>query len=132
PLPSPGSLGTVPPVRRYYGTLRLPVARLAALRFLRLAIPSLCPLVRPPRLRARMPRDHSGVGKPVLLPAFPMEAVGSPKFPGNPRDHSPCSPTPAGPGRLFGSKRELPDAAPVADHDEGSPRGNFGAQLHGV
>ena len=24
-----------------------------------------------------------------------METAGSPKFPGNPRDHSPCSPTPA-------------------------------------
>src|SRR5208337_786785 len=29
-----------------------------------------------------------------------METAGSPKFPGNPRDHSPCSPTPVGPGRL--------------------------------
>ena len=43
PLPSSGSLGTVPPAQRYYGTLRLPAARLAALRFLRLAIPSLRP-----------------------------------------------------------------------------------------
>src|SRR5208337_4726485 len=29
-----------------------------------------------------------------------METAGSPKFPGNPRDLSPCSPTPVGPGRL--------------------------------
>src|SRR5208337_2570573 len=29
-----------------------------------------------------------------------METAGSPKFLGNPRDHSPCSPTPVGPGRL--------------------------------
>src|SRR5271157_1947176 len=29
-----------------------------------------------------------------------METAGSPKFPGNPRDHSPCSPTPVGPSRL--------------------------------
>src|SRR5271167_3615067 len=29
-----------------------------------------------------------------------METAGSPKFPGNPRDHSPCSPTPVGPDRL--------------------------------
>jgi len=47
PLPSTGSLGTVPPIQRYYETLRLPAARLAALRFLRLAIPSLCPLFVP-------------------------------------------------------------------------------------
>jgi hypothetical protein len=30
-----------------------------------------------------------------LRPAFSMEAAGSPKFPGNLRDHSPCSLTPA-------------------------------------
>jgi len=29
---------------------------------------------------------------------------GSPKFPGNPHDHSPCSPTPAGPGTCYGTK----------------------------
>ena len=39
PLRSTGSLGMVPPLRRYYGMLRLPTARLAALRCLRLAIP---------------------------------------------------------------------------------------------
>src|SRR3974377_2477776 len=33
-----------------------------------------------------------------------METAGSPKFPGNPRDHSPCSPTPVGPGRLSGPR----------------------------
>src|SRR6516165_635141 len=42
-LPSTGSLGTVPLVHRYYETLRLPTARFAALRFLRLAIPPVCP-----------------------------------------------------------------------------------------
>ena len=42
-LPSTGSLGLVPPLRRYYETLRLPTAHFAALRFLRWAIP----LVRP-------------------------------------------------------------------------------------
>ena len=43
PLPFTGSLGSVPPLRRYYEVLRLPAARFAALRFLRLAIPSLRP-----------------------------------------------------------------------------------------
>src|SRR5271157_4936750 len=35
-----GSFGRVPPPQRYYGTLRLPAAHLAALRCLRLAMPS--------------------------------------------------------------------------------------------
>jgi hypothetical protein len=43
-LPSTGSLGLVPPLPRYYEVLRLPAAHFAALRCLRLAIPSLRPL----------------------------------------------------------------------------------------
>jgi hypothetical protein len=46
--------------------------------------------------------DQPGVGKPVLQPAVTMETARSPKFPGNPFDHSPCSPTPARPGTLVG------------------------------
>jgi len=41
PLRSTGPCGPVPPLRRYYGTLRLPAVPLAALRCLRLAIPPL-------------------------------------------------------------------------------------------
>ena len=42
PLPSPGSGRiAVPLLHRYYGTLRRPAARPAALRFLRLAVPFL-------------------------------------------------------------------------------------------
>ena len=48
PLHSAGSFGRVPPPQRYYGTLRLPVAHLAALRCLRLAIPSFVPCSSPP------------------------------------------------------------------------------------
>ena len=48
--------------------------------------------------------DHPGVFNPVLLPAGTMETARSPKFPGNPIDHSPCSPTPARPGTLGGSR----------------------------
>jgi hypothetical protein len=44
PLPSPGSLGSVPLAQGYYGTLRLPAAHLAALRCLHLAIPPLRPI----------------------------------------------------------------------------------------
>src|SRR5262249_48782665 len=39
PLPSTGSLGMVPPLRRYYEALRPPGSRLASLRYLRSAIP---------------------------------------------------------------------------------------------
>jgi len=48
PLPLTGSLGLIPPLQRYYEVLRLPAAHFAALRFLRLAIPSLRPLFVPP------------------------------------------------------------------------------------
>ena len=44
PLPLTGFLGLVPPLQRYSEVLRLPAAHFAALRFLRLAIPSLRPL----------------------------------------------------------------------------------------
>ena len=43
PLPSPGSLRLVPLLQRYYETLRLPADLPAALRFLRLAVPSPAP-----------------------------------------------------------------------------------------
>src|SRR5262249_59272915 len=43
----PGVPRVVPPARRYYETLRLLAAHLAALRFLRLAIPSLRPAFVP-------------------------------------------------------------------------------------
>jgi hypothetical protein len=48
--------------------------------------------------------DHPGVRKPVPNPAVTVETAGSPKFPGNPDDHSPCSATPVGPGRLSGPR----------------------------
>jgi hypothetical protein len=40
-LPSPGSLGLVPPLPQYYGALRLPAAPLTSLRFLRSVVPPL-------------------------------------------------------------------------------------------
>ena len=47
-----------------------------------------------------------------------VETAGSPKFPGNPRDHSPCSPTPAGPGTL--GHACVAGTAPASDQDEDS------------
>ena len=43
PFAPRGPGGPVPPLRRYYGALRLLAVHLAALRFLRLAIPSFRP-----------------------------------------------------------------------------------------
>ena len=82
-LPSPGSLGMVPPLQRYYEVLRLPAAHFAALRFLRLAIPSLRPWFVPPG-PGRGAGDQSGVGRRYLQPPGSMEEAGSPKFPEEP------------------------------------------------
>ena len=67
--------------------------------------------------------DQPGVDKPVLRPAVTMEAAGSPKFPGNPRDHSPCSSDPGETRQAEWAMGELPGAAPASDNNEGSPRG---------
>src|SRR5271157_513428 len=47
PLLSTGSLGMVPPLRRYYGTLRLPAAHLSSFRVLHEPIPSFRPWFAP-------------------------------------------------------------------------------------
>ena len=95
PLPSAGSIGPVPPPRRYYEALRLPAARFAALRCLRLAIPPVRPVCsqRPGR---------ATVGSGELLFRVPsrklsVETAGSLRFPSDPRVPTPCSQTPAGP-----------------------------------
>src|SRR5262249_31352839 len=59
--------------------------------------------VRPHRLRTRA-EDQPGVGQPGLQPAVTMEAARSPKFPGNPFDHSPCSSDPGVTRHADGSK----------------------------
>ena len=73
----------VPPLQRYYEVLRLPAAHFAALRFLRLAIPSLRPLFVPPG-PGRGAVDQPGVGRRCLQPPGSMETAGSPKFPEEP------------------------------------------------
>ena len=95
PLPSAGSIGPVPPPRRYYEALRLPAARFAALRCLHLAIPPVRPVCsqRPGR---------TTVGSGELLFRVPsrklsVETAGSLRFPSDPRVPTPCSQTPAGP-----------------------------------
>ena len=81
-LPLPGSLRLVPLGQQYYETLRLPAVRLAALRFLRLAIPSFRPRFVPTAGDCAV--DHPGVGLPGSSRPFSMETTGSPKFPGDP------------------------------------------------
>jgi|SRR6516162_2018667 len=105
PLPSPGSLGSVPLVPRYSETLRPPDSLLAALRCLRLAIPLERLSFVPVRLQTQSRRIIPEFAVPVTPePADFRELSGSPKFPGNPVDHSPCSPTPAGPSTRCGTR----------------------------
>ncbi len=64
PFSPRGSGGPVPPLRRYYETLRLPPVLLAALRCLRLAIPPIASDLCSQRPPTRG-RGHRGVGVPV-------------------------------------------------------------------
>src|SRR5208282_3798684 len=104
---STGSLGLVPPLQRYYEVLRLPAAHFAALRFLRLAIPSLRPWFVPPG-PGRGAVDQSGVGRRYLQPPGSMEEAGSPKFPEEPCDHSPYSSDPGVTRQAEWTMSELP------------------------
>ena len=61
-----------------------------------------------------------------------MELSGSPMFPGNPHDHSPCSSTPAGPSTRYGTKGQRTRHGPRTKAQRGLPTvANFGAQSHG-
>ena len=102
PLLSTGSLGMVPPLQRYYGTLRLPAVRLNPFEFFtsryhrvaRGLLPSVVG-VSPGARELSVPVSPSGLT---------METSGSLKFLGNPGGHCPCSSTPAGSGRLSGRR----------------------------
>jgi hypothetical protein len=63
PFAPRGPVGPVPPLRRYYGALRLLAVHLAALRFLRLASTTVSSPIRPHRLGTGAV-DQPGVGKP--------------------------------------------------------------------
>src|SRR6478609_7106533 len=91
----PGVPRVVPPAHRYYGTLRPPDSLFAALRFLRLAIPWRRLQFVPVRPQTHSRRIIPEFAVPVAPdPAFTRELSGSPKFPENPLDHSPCSSDP--------------------------------------
>jgi len=128
PLSSTGSLGMVPPLRRYYGTLRLPAALLAALSCLRGAIPPLHPIFVPHgRGRAAGAR---GLSVPVPQPEVAVEAAGSLRFLENPGGHCPCSPTPVGSIAPCGAKCDATDVAPAHVHGEDSGRLSFSGLNH--
>ena len=95
PLHSAGSFGQVPPPQRYYGTLRLPAAHLAALRFLRLAIPSFVPCSSPPARDRAV--DQPGVGKPGLQAGSHDGDGRVSQVPERPSCPCACSWTPVGP-----------------------------------
>jgi hypothetical protein len=85
-LPSTGSLGSVPPLQRYYSTLRLPSARPAALRCLRLAVSRSHPRFAPPA--AGCAGRGPGVGHPVLPPGLAEKVKGPPRFLGDLRERA--------------------------------------------
>src|SRR6185437_9965761 len=129
PLLSAGTIGPVPPPRRYYGALRLPAVRLAALRCLRLAIPPFASGLLP--AAGTHDRGLRGVGVPVPEPEISMEAAASLRFPGDPHVPAPCSWTPVGPKHVRPLRRV--GAAPACVNDGGSRKETvFGARSHGI
>ena len=104
PLPSTGSLGSVPPLQRYYEALRLLTARLAALRCLRLAIPPCSNLFAPSRgwSAADGPGFWSAVPRPPVL-----DGDGKPsRVPGEPHVSMPWAWTPTRPSRRRSLRRD--------------------------
>jgi hypothetical protein len=102
PLLSTGSLGMVPPLQRYYGTLRLPAVRLDPFDFFTSQYHRFRPWFAP--LGRGRPTGGQGVVGSGLPSGFTMETSGSLRFLGNPGGHCPCSSTPAGSGRLSGPR----------------------------
>lgn len=87
----------------------------------------------PVRLQAPSRRIIPEFAVPVAPdPVDFMELSGSPMFPGNPHDHSPCSSTPAGPSTRYGTKGQRTRHGPRTKAQRGLPTvASFGAQSHG-
>ena len=76
-LPSTGSLGSVPPLQRYYAVLRLPAAHPLLLRCLRSTVPKSAPVSLPRRAEPA----RRGLGLVTRCPSgFTSEASGPPRF----------------------------------------------------
>src|SRR3974377_582087 len=126
-----GSGRAVLPIQHYYGALRLLAVHLAALRFLRLAIPSLRPLFVPISSGLSWGSSWSfypgspagrydGDGKVSQVPGEPWCSFAMFSDPGVTRHAE------------WVQVSLMPGAAPASDQGEGSRRGNFGAQSHSV
>ena len=122
---APPSLDGVPrvgsPLQRYYEVLRLPAAHFAALRFLRLAIPSLRPWFVPPAPDAEPWINLELVGG-ISSRLARWKRQGLPSSRRYPCDHSPYSSDPGVTRQAEWTMSKLPGAAPATDNDEGSPR----------
>lgn len=76
-LPSTGSLGSVPPLQRYYAVLRFPAAHSVSLRRLRSTVPKSAPVSLPRRAEPA----RRGLGLVTRCPSgFTSEASGPPRF----------------------------------------------------
>ena len=121
----------VPPLQHYYGALRLLAALLAALRFLRLAIPSVRPQFVPtgsgrePWINLELvSRDSSRQAR--------WRRKGLPSSRETRSIIRQCSSDPGVTRQAEWTTSELPGSAPATDQDEGSRQGHFGAQSHSV
>ena len=128
-LPFLGSAGTVPRVQRYYEALRVPAARPATLRFLRMTVTTPRACVRSAKPDAGLEPGVFGLVTPRRPVIIDVETAGRPKFLGNPPVPTPCSSTPAGstpPGHCGELTR-----SPMRQRRGLQTKGNFGAQSHG-
>ena len=117
----------VPPLHRYGGKLRLPVARPAPLRCLRLAVTIARSCVLLPHRVERFEVGAWALGlRPGALPLPATESTGPPRFLGNPSACAPCSPTPVGPPRQ--AMRRVGTAA--AQKTTAAPASSFISRLN--
>ena len=120
PLLSTGSLGVVPPLQRYYGTLRLPAARLSSFRILHEPIPLCRPWFDP------LGRERPTGGQGVVGSGLPIRIddgnVGGSQVPWKPWWSLSVLFDPGRIRQAEWTKSKLPDTAPACVHDEGSRR----------
>ena len=132
PHPSGGGTRTLPIKTlpsTHYGMLRLPSARLAALRCLRLAIPSFRPLFVPAS-SGRELRIHLEFGGRDSNRQSTTGATGSLRFPSSPHVPAPCSWTPVGPNTP--GHYGVPARPPLVSTTVAPAMKVFGARSHGI
>ena len=114
----------VPPLQRYYGALRLPAVHLAALRFLRLAIPSLRPSFVPAGRDAE-PRIILELVSRFSSRQYRWRRQGLPSSRGTRLIIRHVLRPRCDQARLWVQVSLMPGAAPASDKDEGSPTRKF-------